>query len=92
MIDRIRHPEDSSPIEPNAGRVRRIITVTNASERPVRVSSHYPFHRVNGRLRFDRDAARGFRLDLPSGDTVRWAPGEALDVTLVAYGGEGGAP
>ena len=69
---------------------RRItLTVTNASERPVRVSSHYPFMETNAKLAFDRSAARGFRLDLPAGDSIRWDPGETKDVDLVGYGGEG---
>jgi urease subunit gamma/beta len=72
-------------------RARKTITVTNSSERPVRVSSHFPFHQTNAKLTFDRDAARGFRLDLPAGDSLRWAPGETRDVELVAYGG-GGTP
>jgi urease subunit gamma/beta len=70
---------------------RRItLTVTNTSERPVRVSSHFPFAETNSKLTFDREAARGFRLDLPAGDSTRWAPGEARDVDLVAFGGTGG--
>ena len=70
-------------------RERRRITVTNTGRRPVRVSSHYPFWQVNPSLSFDREAARGFRLDLPAGDSLRWAPGEAHEVDLVAYGGAG---
>ena len=49
----------------------------------IRVSSHYPFERVNPRLVFDRDAARGFHLDLPAGSTERWAPGETRTVRLI---------
>jgi urease subunit gamma/beta len=71
---------------------RRItLTVTNSSERPVRISSHYPFTETNAKLAFDRLAARGFRLDLPAGDSIRWDPGETKSVDLVAYGGEGGS-
>jgi urease subunit gamma/beta len=70
---------------------RITLGVTNTSERPVRVSSHYPFAEVNAKLRFDRGAARGFRLDLPAGDSMRWAPGETKDVKLVAFGGGGDA-
>jgi urease beta subunit len=69
------------------GRERRTIAVTNRSERPVRVSSHYPFWRVNARLQFDREAARGFRLDVPAGSSVRWGPGQTLEVGLVAFAG-----
>jgi urease beta subunit len=66
------------------GRARVTLTVTSRSDRPIRVSSHYPFWRTNPRLAFDRAAARGFRLDLPAGTSLRWAPGETKDVTLVA--------
>ena len=66
-------------------RPRITLTVTNTSERPVRVSSHFPFDETNANLMFDRGAAQGFRLDLPAGDSLRWAPGEAKDVELVAY-------
>jgi len=72
-------------------RTRITLTVTNTSQRPVRVSSHLPFHESNAKLSFDRDAARGFRLDLPAGDSSRWAPGQTREVGLVAFGG-GGAP
>lgn len=72
-------------------RTRITLTVTNTSERPVRVSSHFPFHETNTKLTFDREAANGFRLDLPAGDSLRWAPGETRDVELVAYAG-GDAP
>lgn len=74
----------------NEGRDRRHLTVTSRSSRPVRVSSHYPFWRVNARLEFDREAARGFRLDVPAGTSVRWLPGETKEVELVRYGGGGG--
>jgi urease subunit gamma/beta len=69
-------------------RETRSITVTNTGRRPIRVSSHFPFDQVNPRLQFDRDAARGFRLHLAAGATLRWAPGQARNVTLVRYGGE----
>jgi urease beta subunit len=74
-----------------APRQKRIrLAVMNTSSRVVRVSSHYPFWRTNPRLAFDRDAARGFRLDVPAGTSVRFGPGEAKDVALVQYGGRGG--
>jgi urease subunit gamma/beta len=72
------------------GRGRIALRVENTSERPVRVSSHYPFWRANARLSFDREAARGYRLDVPAGASVRWAPGETREVSLVAFGGHGG--
>ena len=71
---------------PDRERVR--LTVRNDSTRAVRVSSHYPFERVNARLVFDREAATGFRLDLPAGDSLRWAPGEEREVALVRFGGD----
>ena len=67
------------------------LTVTSHSSRVIRVSSHYPFHRVNPRLDFDRYAARGFRLDLPAGETERWAPGETKTVRLTPFRGDGGS-
>ena len=85
----IRFAEGDVALVPE--RTRITLSVTNTSERPVRVSSHFPFHETNAKLTFDRDAARGFRLDLPAGDSLRWAPGETKDATLVAYGG-GGTP
>jgi urease subunit gamma/beta len=87
----LRHPlgaPDATDSRPEAGRqpdtrARLTLTVTNSGNRPIRVSSHYPFDMVNRRLEFDRDAARGCRLDLPSGATLRWDPGQRRDVTLV---------
>jgi urease subunit gamma/beta len=79
------------PGSPEAdGRDRRSIVVRNDSRRAVRISSHYPFERVNPRLAFDRIATVGFRLDLPAGTSERWEPGETREVGLVRYGGSGG--
>jgi len=66
------------------------LEVRNTSDHPVRISSHFPFDRINPRLSFDRAAARGTRLDIAAGDTVRWAPGETRTVRLVRLP-EGGA-
>jgi urease subunit gamma/beta len=66
-------------------RPRLELEVRNTSTRVVRVSSHYPFERTNPRLVFDRDAARGYRLDLPAGSNARWAAGETRTVTLVRF-------
>ena len=71
-------------------RPRMRLTVENTSRRIVRVSSHFPFWRSNHRLQFDRDAARGYHLDIPAGSTVRWAPGETREVELVRFAGAGG--
>ena len=80
----------SERIELAPGRDRIRLEVANTSNRVVRVSSHYPFWRVNRRLEFDRAAARGFRLDVPAGDSVRFGPGESREVVLVRYGGAEG--
>jgi urease subunit gamma/beta len=71
-------------IQVGPGHGRRRIRVTSRSSKPIRVSSHYPFWRVNSRLEFDRDAADGYRLDIPAGASIRWAPGEVREVDLVA--------
>lgn len=68
---------------------RRSLEVKNTSRRVVRISSHFPFHRVNHRLEFDRSAAEGFRLDIDAGSSARWAPGEMRTVTLVRFAGGG---
>ena len=62
------------------------LEVRNTSTRVVRVSSHYPFERVNPRLEFDRRRAAGFRLDIPAGSSERWGPGETRTVDLVRPG------
>ncbi len=79
-----------SAVDPTAGLERCQVVVRNTSQRSVRVSSHFPFDRVNSRLEFDRTAAAGFRLDLEAGSSERWAPGEMRTVTLVRFGGRGG--
>ncbi len=86
--DGVEFDSSDSPPPPAApARETRTLTVTNTGQHVIRISSHYPFEQVNKRLEFDRDAARGFRLDLPAGATLRWAPGETREVTLVRYGG-----
>jgi urease subunit gamma/beta len=75
------------PIEINAGREKRRLEVANTGDRPVQVGSHYHFFEVNPALRFDRPAARGFRLDIPAGTAVRFEPGQTRTVDLVAYDG-----
>jgi len=72
------------------GRDRLELEVRSRSTRVIRVSSHFPFERVNPRLEFDRAAAAGYRLDVSAGSSVRWAPGETKRVRLVRYGGEQG--
>lgn len=71
----------------NAGRATVEITVANTGDRPVQVGSHYHFYETNPALAFDREAARGYRLDIPAGTAVRFEPGQGRTVTLVAFGG-----
>ena len=79
---------DDGEIELNAGRPRIELVVRNAGDRPVQVGSHYHFAETNGALAFDRDAARGFRLDIAAGTAVRFEPGQSRSVTLVALAGD----
>ena len=83
-------PDDGIELAP--GRERRRLSVRNTSSKTIRVSSHYPFWRVNPRLEFDREAALGFRLDVPSGDSVRWSAGETREIVLVRLGARGRSP
>lgn len=64
------------------------LVVTNKSDRPVQVGSHYHFFEVNEALEFDRKAAYGMRLNIPSGTTIRFEPGDAKEVELVQIGGK----
>ncbi|MGE0500591.1 MAG: urease subunit beta [Rhizobiaceae bacterium] len=74
-------------IELNAGRPTVTLKVANTGDRPIQVGSHYHFAETNGALRFDRDQARGMRLDIAAGTAVRFEPGQERDVTLVSFGG-----
>nr|WP_240487229.1 urease subunit beta [Actinomadura flavalba] len=75
------------PVELNPGRPRTTLTVTNTGDRPVQVGSHYHFADANAALEFDRDAARGQRLDVAAGTAVRFEPGVVRDVALVPLAG-----
>ena len=75
------------PVPRNQGRPRRTLLVENTGDRPIQVGSHYHLAEANPALAFDRDAARGWRLDVPAGTSVRFEPGIAADVTLVPIGG-----
>ncbi|PGH53243.1 urease subunit beta [Azospirillum palustre] len=72
----------------NDGRATVELDVANAGDRPIQVGSHYHFYETNSALTFDREQARGFRLDIPAGTAVRFEPGQTRRVTLVAYGGD----
>jgi urease subunit beta len=63
------------------------VDVTNTGDRPVQVGSHYHFYETNDALQFDREAARGFRLNIPAGTAIRFEPGQQRSVELVEYGG-----
>ena len=77
----------SGDIELNAGRPTVTLLVENTGDRPVQVGSHYHFYETNAALRFDREKARGCRLDIPAGTAVRFEPGQAREVTLIPYAG-----
>ncbi|MEO1820767.1 urease subunit beta [Pseudomonas sp.] len=72
----------------NEGRETVVISVANSGDRPVQVGSHYHFAETNPALQFDRDAARGFRLNIAAGTAVRFEPGQSREVELVALAGE----
>ena len=74
-------------VELNAGRETRRIVVANSGDRPIQVGSHFHFFEVNDALRFDRDQAYGFRLDIAAGTAVRFEPGQERTVELVALAG-----
>ena len=71
----------------NEGRKKVTLSVANSGDRPVQVGSHYHFYETNSALEFDREAARGFRLNIPAGTAVRFEPGQTREVELVAYAG-----
>jgi urease subunit beta len=75
-------------IEINAGRPTVALTVANTGDRPIQVGSHYHFYETNTALAFDREQARGYRLDIPAGTAARFEPGQSREVRLVAYAGE----
>ncbi len=72
----------------NGGRPTLAVVVENTGDRPIQVGSHYHFAETNAALRFDRDAARGMRLNIASGTAVRFEPGQQRSVELVAFGGD----
>ena len=71
----------------NEGRKKVTLTVANLGDRPIQVGSHYHFYETNSALKFDREAVRGFRLNIPAGTAVRFEPGQTREVELVAYAG-----
>jgi len=80
-------PADGN-IEINPGRETVRVKVANTGDRPIQVGSHYHFFETNGALEFERDKARGFRLNIAAGTAVRFEPGQTREVELVAYAGD----
>jgi urease subunit beta len=77
----------SDDIELNAGAVQVTLEVANTGDRPIQVGSHYHFYETNNGLKFDRERARGMRLDIAAGTAVRFEPGQAREVKLVPLSG-----
>ena len=71
----------------NEGRQTLTLEVLNSDDRPIQVGSHFHFFETNPAMQFDRKKARGFRLDIPAGTSIRFAPGKTQVVNLVAFGG-----
>ena len=71
----------------NEGREKISLSVANSGDRPIQVGLHYHFYETNPALEFERETARGFRLDIPAGTAVRFEPGQSRTVDLVAYAG-----
>ena len=79
---------DDGELSLNGGRPTLAVVVENTGDRPIQVGSHYHFAETNAALRFDRDAARGMRLNIASGTAVRFEPGQQRSVELVAFAGD----
>jgi urease subunit beta len=84
----IRTPADAAPLQANVGLAEIRLAVANTGDRPIQVGSHYHFAETNPALAFDRDSARGQRLDIAAGTAVRFEPGQSREVTLVPYRGK----
>ncbi|TCV85415.1 urease subunit beta [Sulfurirhabdus autotrophica] len=75
-------------IELNVGRETCIVKVANSGDRPIQVGSHYHFYETNQALKFEREMAYGFRLNIPAGTAVRFEPGQERTVELVKLAGD----
>jgi urease subunit beta len=75
-------------IELNTGRKTITLTVANTGDRPIQVGSHFHFYEVNSALHFERDQARGFRLNITAGTAVRFEPGQKRTIELVELAGD----
>ncbi len=80
--ERISVPSLPDTITINSDKPSITLTVMNTSDHPVQITSHMPFWEINQRMRFDRELARGYRLDIPAGGAIRWEPGETKEVRL----------
>lgn len=80
-------PAGAPDLELNVGLDTLSVVVANTGDRPIQVGSHFHFHEVNKSLHFDRQAARGFRLNIPAGTAIRFEPGDTREVPLVAFAG-----
>ncbi len=78
---------DEGEILLNEGRETILVKVANTGDRPVQIGSHYHFYEVNNALQFDRESAKGFRLNIAAGTAVRFEPGQTREVELVALSG-----
>ncbi|MBR9760007.1 urease subunit beta [bacterium] len=81
-------PKKAEPLIANKGLETTSLIVANTGDRPIQIGSHFHFYEVNSALDFDREAARGFRLNIASGTAVRFEPGDEKEVDLVALAGK----
>ena len=79
---------DEGEITLNEGRTTQTVQVSNTGDRPIQVGSHYHFYEVNGALDFNREATKGYRLNIAAGTAVRFEPGQMREVELVEYAGD----
>lgn len=79
---------DDGEIALNEGRKTITLKVANTGDRPIQVGSHYHFYETNSALSFDREAARGFRPNIPAGTAIRFEPGQEREISLVEYAGD----
>ena len=77
----------TGPIEANTGLLTQTLLVANTGDRPIQIGSHFHFFEVNTLLNFERQAALGFRLNIPAGTAIRFEPGDTRDVEIVALAG-----
>ena len=79
--------DDPAGLPANRTLATKVMRVANTGDRPIQIGSHFHFYEVNEALSFDRELARGFRLNIPAGTAVRFEPGDTRDVELVALSG-----